>query len=204
VIIDALVLAGGRSSRLGGVPKSSLMIDGRSLLDTALGAAAFVRCCVVVGDDDVVAEAARRAAVTVVRESPPFAGPAAAIAAGVGELAERSSSASDFTLVLACDMPRVDQAVRMLVAALRADSDGAVAVSADGRVQSLAALYSTSGLVIAAHVHAGELENLSVRALLGDLHPDPVDVPAGSTDDIDTWDDAEEFGAHQHPTEECT
>ncbi|MGH8776871.1 MAG: NTP transferase domain-containing protein, partial [Jiangellaceae bacterium] len=46
---DAVVLAGGRGSRLGGVDKPALRIGGRTLLDTALVATAAARSTVVVG-----------------------------------------------------------------------------------------------------------------------------------------------------------
>ena len=36
---DAIILAGGRSSRLGGVPKSGLIYDGATLLERSLQAA---------------------------------------------------------------------------------------------------------------------------------------------------------------------
>ncbi len=202
MIIDALVLAGGRSSRLNGVPKANLVVGGAALLQTTLAAAAFARRVVVVGDAETVATAAPGADVTVVRESPAFGGPAAAIISGVAALDSLTGEPSDFTLVLACDMPRIGEAVHVLLGELRAGTDGAVSVSADGRVQSLAAVYSTPGLAVAAREHAGDARNLSVRALVAHLHPDPVEVPLGSTDDIDTWPDAEAFGVHRQPTEE--
>ena len=48
---DAVILSGGRSSRLGGVPKSGLMHDGASLLDRALQAAGGAAAVAVVGPD---------------------------------------------------------------------------------------------------------------------------------------------------------
>ncbi|MEU4744233.1 NTP transferase domain-containing protein, partial [Actinosynnema sp. NPDC023658] len=51
----AVVLAGGRGSRLGGVDKASLVVDGRTLLDHVLDAVAAARQVIVVGPrkDDV-------------------------------------------------------------------------------------------------------------------------------------------------------
>lgn len=194
MIVDALVLAGGRSARLGGVAKAALVVEGRTLLERTLDATADARATVVVADAQIVASAAPGRAVSVVRESPAFAGPAAGIAAGVEFLA-RSAGASDFTLVLACDMPRVAEAVTVVQAAAT-NPDGAVAVAPDGRVQPLVGLYPSAALAAAVRAHrvVGSLENLSVRTLLADLHPAPIRVPAGSTDDIDTWDDAEAVG----------
>jgi molybdopterin-guanine dinucleotide biosynthesis protein A len=46
---DAVILAGGRSSRLGGVPKQQLTYDGATLLQRALDAAGGAAAAVVVG-----------------------------------------------------------------------------------------------------------------------------------------------------------
>ncbi|HEY5230910.1 MAG TPA: NTP transferase domain-containing protein [Galbitalea sp.] len=211
MIIDAIVLAGGRASRLDGASKAGLSLDGRSLLEHTLDALAVARRIVVVGDETDILAAAPDAAITIVRETPVFAGPAAAIAAGVDALGALGA-ASDFTGVVACDMPTVGSAIAVLVTAVRDGSDGsdgAVAVSPDGRVQPLVAVYSTVALAecVARHREAGDLENLSVRALLAGLDPALVSVPDSSTDDVDTWADAARLGvatplrpvALQHP-----
>jgi molybdopterin-guanine dinucleotide biosynthesis protein A len=192
VIIDAIVLAGGRATRLGGASKAALPLAGRSLLEHTLRSLPPTRQVVVVGDENDIAIAAAGANITIARESPIFAGPAAAIAAGVDALGD----ASDFTVVVACDMPAVGGAISALVATLREGSDGAVALSADGRAQPLVGVYSTRGLAgcVARHREAGDLENLSVRALLSKLDPVLVPVPDGSTDDVDTWADAARLG----------
>ncbi|MET1022149.1 MAG: NTP transferase domain-containing protein [Arthrobacter sp.] len=103
-----------------------------------------------------------------------------------------------FTLVLACDMPRSGAAVHALLdAAARARSDGGlVAVSADGRRQPLVGLYGTAVLRknAAEAEQRGSLENASVFALIARLELREVSVPGGSTDDVDTWDDAAALG----------
>ncbi|MGY3318305.1 molybdenum cofactor guanylyltransferase [Arthrobacter sp. TE12232] len=224
---DAIILAGGRSARLGGVPKSRLTYDGATLLERSLRAAGGARRVVVVGPDpgDLPAGTLN------CREDPPFAGPAAAIAAGLNALAAGHAGRSDagapapFTLVLACDMPRSAVAVRALAgtlaemlaeavietvtenlaeagdAAPAADQpgetgDGVMAVSADGRKQPLVGFYGTAALQRSAAdaARAGSLENASVFALLARLDVREVRVPPGSTDDVDTWDDASALG----------
>ncbi|MDQ5862532.1 MAG: NTP transferase domain-containing protein [Actinomycetota bacterium] len=215
---DAVILAGGRSSRLGGVPKQSLTYDGDSLLRRSAAAAGGARAAVVVGPDawEVPAGFLR------CREEPPFGGPAAAIAAGLAALAVAGGNRPRLTLVLACDMPNVGQAVAVLKAALRAGglaaevlaagglasaapaaggppgvkSDGVVAVSEDGRRQPLVGFYSTAALQrsVAELESTGRLINGSVRALLASLDVQLVAVPAGSTADVDTWDDAAALG----------
>jgi molybdopterin-guanine dinucleotide biosynthesis protein A len=196
VIIDAVVLAGGRSSRLGGASKAALVFEGRTLLELTLAAVAVSRAAVIVGDANIVVSAAPAATVPVTRETPPFAGPAAAIATGVEHLAARNAAPSDFTLVLACDMPRVGELVNCLLSTVEADGPGVVALSSDGRTQQLAGVYRTDILLAAVRSHrdADDLENLSVRALLATVEAQPVAVPVGSTDDIDTWEQAAQFG----------
>ena len=196
VIIDAVVLAGGHSSRLGGIAKAALVFDGQTLLERTLDVVAIARDLVVVGDAGVVCLAAPASSASVVRESPPFSGPAAGIAAGLDYLAGNSATASDFTLVLACDMPRVADAVSMLLAGLDADGPGAVAVSPDGQVQWLAGVYRTALLLQSCRRHRtrGDLENLPVRGLLDSLEAQRLTVPVGSTDDVDTPADTDRFG----------
>lgn len=208
---DAIILAGGRSSRLGGVPKSGLVYDGATLLERSLRAAGAAGRTVVVGPDP----GDLPGGVLTCREDPPFAGPAAAIAAGLAALAaghaggDEAAAPAPFTLVLACDMPRSAEAVRALAESLaavdavapeqapeREGGDGVMAVSAEGRKQPLAGFYGTAALqrCVADAAGRGGLENASVFALLARLDVREVRVPPGSTDDVDTWDDASALG----------
>jgi molybdopterin-guanine dinucleotide biosynthesis protein A len=196
VDFDAIVLAGGRSSRLGGTPKSALMYDGATLLERSIAAAGGARRIVVVGPEP----ADLPAGILSCREDPPFAGPAAAIAAGLAGLRRARAADEDdaaLVLVLACDMPRAADAVGALREAASAAAAGSVlASSPDGRLQPLAGLYRTAALQRAVDdaEAAGSLTHGSVFALLARLDVQAVMVPAGSTDDVDTWDDAAALG----------
>jgi len=214
---DAIVLSGGRSSRLGGSPKHQLVVGGRSLLETTLRAVGGASRTVVVGDEPLRADIFGAADAAVppffVREEPRFAGPAAAIAAGVAALAAVTAEdaafhgePAEFTIVVACDMPNVAGAIAALLA--EADSvrdspsiSGFVAADEDGTAQLLVGLYRTSALVDAIGQLAEGLVNLSVRRLVSGLELEAVAVPVGSTHDIDTWADAAEFGVTAAPTE---
>ena len=220
VYFDAIILAGGRSSRLGGSPKAELTYDGETLLHRSITAARGARRVVVVGPEfrDLPPE------VLSCREDPPFAGPAAAIAAGLARLGspdgapgsqpeahpgvpaeQPGTDAEAYVLVLACDMPRAAEAVGALLEALHSGTgrDGAMAVSGDGRRQPLAAFYRTAALqrAVADAAARNALNHGSVFALLASLDVQAVTVPAGSTDDVDTWDDAAILGvdASNHP-----
>ncbi|BCW65893.1 hypothetical protein NicSoilB4_06560 [Arthrobacter sp. NicSoilB4] len=202
---DAVILSGGRSSRLGGVPKPGLMHDGATLLERALQAARGAAAVAVVGPDPGTLPEG----VLSCREDPPFAGPAAAIAAGLSALERhrgadsRHLPAAPFTLVLACDMPRAGAAVRTLLEAAGQDAsaDGLMAVAADGRRQPLVGLYGTAALErsVTEAGQRGALDNASVFALLASLEVREVPVPEGSTDDVDTWDDASALGVTVPP-----
>ncbi len=210
---DAVILAGGRSSRLDGTPKQRLTYDGATLLQRSLDAAQGAVAAVVVGPDPE----GLPAGVISCREEPPFAGPAAAVAAGLAALA-RSGAARPLTLVLACDMPNVGTAVQALREAMQSRElpqarnvlqrhgpghvphavgpDGVMAVSADGRRQLLVGFYSTTVLQRSVDdlESRGALTNGSMTALLASLDVQLVAVPAGSTADVDTWDDAAALG----------
>lgn len=215
LVFDALILAGGRSSRLGGVPKQSLVFQGQTLLERAVAASAGARRTVVVGGMDFLGAGAPTgiplappswtSGLLTCREDPPFAGPAAAIAAGLATLADNVPPAPH-TLVLACDMPLAAGAVSVLRDALAggpapalpggATRRGAMARDEGGRVQPLAAFYSTEELTRACRELAARnaLVNASVRALLASLDVQLVTVPAGSTSDVDSWEDAAALG----------
>lgn len=216
MLFDAIVLAGGRSSRLEGTPKARLVVGGQTLLERTLAAVTAARRVVVVGPPPEFPPAP---GVRYVREDPPFAGPAAATAAGLAELARMAAggagpashaSQAPFTLVLACDMPRIHAALPALFAAIERypRAGGAIAVDR-GRQQPLAALYATAALADAVGrlQRAGTLAGLGVFQLVGGLDLVRTDVAEGATDDVDTWADAHRLGAearHDPTTNETT
>ncbi|MCP1412698.1 NTP transferase domain-containing protein [Paenarthrobacter sp. A20] len=195
---NAVILAGGRATRLGGVPKPSLTYDGASLLSHALQAVRGAAAVVVVGPDAsgsggvLLPDNVLRA-----REEPAYAGPAAAIAAGLAALKNHGMGAP-WTLVLACDMPHASRGVALLWEALASQPgvEGAMAVSADGRKQPLLGAYSTAAMEreVGVASQGSGLTNSSVFRLLARLNVLDVAVPAGSTDDVDTWEDAAALG----------
>jgi len=178
MIVDALILAGGRSSRLGGRAKSGLQLAGESLLARTVRVvrASGVRNLVVVGDAAPEGQVA-------VREKPAFGGPVAAVAAGVDAL----PGDADAVLVLACDMPAIAAAMPALLS--RPD---AIAVDR-GRAQPLAIVASTASLRTALAA-LPTVADAAMRELLDHLALTPIVVPDGSTDDVDTWEDAARFG----------
>lgn len=195
LILDAVILMGGRAERLGGAAKGDLRVDGRTLLERVVAAADVARDRVVVGESGA---SVLPSGVRVVREEPPFGGPAAAVAAGVRDL----PADGDAVLLLAGDQPFVAAAVAPLLAALEgvvggARGDGARAVDAAGRPQHLTCVIRRAPLeaAIAALAVEGSLHGVAMRRLLEPLHLVDVRVPPSATMDVDTWADAEAVGA---------
>lgn len=191
----AIVLAGGRGSRLGGLDKTALRFDGRSLLDHALASVAGARHRVVVGPESLSSRLP--AGVELVIERTPFGGPAAA---PIAALAAIGAAPGTRVVLLAADLPRAPAAVRELLAVGRLAEcvDGVVATDGSGSAQPLLAIYDTAALAAAAARAAatGPLEGLSMRSLLAPLLLCHVRLPDALCADIDTPDAAERHGIH--------
>lgn len=219
VLLDAIVLAGGRSSRLGGVPKAELIWRGESLRNRTVAAAESVGCrrIIVVGPGDGPSPPRTDSPVIATREQPVFGGPAAAIGEGMSRVLELADPAPDAVLVLACDMPAVHQAAAALIAAVSgperrsAESgysgeglqhDGVVLIDSAGRRQPLAAVYRSRPLAAAIRRlrETGRLEGGSMTSLTAELELQEHADPEGWTRDIDTWDDAARFGIPREST----
>jgi molybdopterin-guanine dinucleotide biosynthesis protein A len=183
----AILLAGGRASRMGGVAKPLLEVGGRSLLRSAVDA---VRGCAPV---TVAAELLDPALdVDWLREEPPFAGPAAAVVAVLASW-DRRGMAPAWAVVLACDLSHPDAAVAALgQAAVPRDADGVCLVDDGGRPQWLAGRYRVEALRRAAADLTEVARDAPMRALLGGLTLQHVPAAADTVRDIDTWQDLDE------------
>lgn len=187
---DAVVVAGGKGSRMGHVSKADLDISGERLLDIVLRATAGAATTVVVGDVAVPE------GVVLTREDPPGTGPAAGLLAGLDAVA----SPAPWTLVLACDLPGAPGAVGRLleaVASAPAEAEGLCLRDAGGELQHLAALYRTPALR-RAFVEWGDPANRSVRGVMASLALLPVDPGDASVEDLDTPEQLERWIA-SHP-----
>lgn len=187
--VGAILLAGGRASRMSGAVKPLLDVGGRSLLRRAVDAAESVGASPIIAVGPVLDAALD---VTWVREDPPFSGPAAAIVAAVRSRAGAEANDPVWTLVLACDLPSADAAVRRLVEAimlLPSDTEGVCLADSSARPQWLVGIYLTSALRAAASALPDNGRDAPVRALLDDLAVAVVPADDAVTHDIDTWDD---------------
>lgn len=176
--IGAIVLAGGRSSRFGR-DKLSEPIDGRPLLQHAIGA---VRALT----DEIVVVAAPDAdppipeGVALVHDLRPFGGPLVGLEAGL------AASPVDRVIVVAGDMPTLVPAVlARLLAALGEDTTAAILEVAGPRaILPLALARRPAGAAVRRLVDVGERR---LGALLGVLDVRVVASAEWRQDDPDGW-----------------
>lgn len=183
-IVAAIIFAGGRGSRLGGADKADLDLGGHRLLDRVIAAtqAAGVSRPVIVGPD--------RAGLNhcvVVREDPPFAGPLAALAAGLSAIEVESSERDAELLLLSCDLEHPDAVITQLLAqSPTAYEDAVVLRDPDGRAQWLAGRYRVASLSRAVAHLGDEIANQPLRRATERLTIGWRDAPSEIVADIDT------------------
>lgn len=188
----AIVLAGGRASRLGGADKPQLVVGGATLLDHAVDAVSWCDPIVAIGPSAPV-----RTEVIWARENPPFGGPVAAIAAGLAHVGR------DEVCILAADIPRAVDAVALLRRHPSGDADGVCLTDEMGAPQWLVGRYRTAALRDALDALPDAGRGASIRSLVAGLRLDLV--PAGDlAADVDTWDDLERARARPAAAERRT
>ncbi|MBF6202527.1 MULTISPECIES: NTP transferase domain-containing protein [Nocardia] len=194
IAADAIVLAGGRASRMGGVDKPAIVIGGRSMLEVSLGAAASCAHTVVVGPyrPELPPQ------IIQVREVPPGSGPVAAIDTGLRAL----GSAAPLVVVLAADLPFLSSwAIAELIRhATESGADAVFAADESGRPQYLIGVWRRSALASALD-GLGTLINQPMKAL---VPASAAIIPLPGVGDCDTEEQVREARAtvgapRQHP-----
>ncbi|MEV7692586.1 NTP transferase domain-containing protein [Microbacterium sp. NPDC089189] len=201
-MLGAVILAGGRASRLDNIAKPWLHRGGTTLLQRTVDAARTAGAArpIVVGPplEPLPAE------VTWLREDPPFGGPAAAVVAALAAL----DPTAEWTLVLASDLRDPHAAVSRLVADLAlvpADTDGICLGDARSRPQWLTGVYRTRALRRAAEDIPDAGRDQPIRILLDDLALAVFRADDEVVADVDTWDDVKAAGLEPpHPRSEET
>ena len=177
----ALVLAGGRGSRLGNDDKAAITIGGTSALDQLLSSLPEGVPVVVSGP-----ERPTQRPVTFRREWPIFGGPVAGIASAL------EAVRTPLTVLLAVDMPWAAGLVEHLIAEFAAcDAAALVPVDGSGFRQPLCAVVRTEA-VRAALAGLGDPRGRSLRDLMTriDVQERPLsEAEMRWVDDIDTPDD---------------
>ncbi|WP_203976990.1 molybdenum cofactor guanylyltransferase [Planotetraspora silvatica] len=210
---DAVILAGGRAERLGGLDKPGALVGGRSLIERVASAVGEATRLIVVGPPrDLAHEPSRTAdrsqaeegagvraashegpeavdGVVFTSEDPPGGGPVPALRAGLAQVR------APWLALLAADLPFLSaHHITALFLAARAGeitaAAGAVLVDDDGREQWLTGVWRTEALADALDGYRGR----SLYRLLGPLEPVRVHLPAPGDGrapwfDCDTMDD---------------
>lgn len=176
----AIVLAGGRSTRMG-ADKLAIDVDGASSLAHVLTDLGEVPV-IVVGPQPELPTGVPTP--IIVREDPPFSGPVAAIGAAL------FSVRTDVVAVIAGDMPFAVPVAARAVASLPPTADACVPVDGEGRQQYLCAAYRTGALVDAT-MAMGSLAGASMRQLLSGLTVVELPVPGDRLVDLDAPHDVE-------------
>jgi molybdopterin-guanine dinucleotide biosynthesis protein A len=167
---DAVILAGGRGTRLGGADKPGLIVGGQTLLGAVVSAvtSAGADRIVVVGPErpgDLSTGAGGR--VSYAREDPPGRGPVAALACGLDQVSAPA------VVLLAADLPflRPPHVTRLVTALAGQQAPGALLLDASARPQWLVSGWLAAVLRAALDRYPGR----SLGGLLGPL--DPVLLP---------------------------
>jgi molybdopterin-guanine dinucleotide biosynthesis protein A len=134
--VSAVILTGGRSTRMGGGDKTQSLIGSASSLDLLVGTLPPKLAIVIVGPQ---APTSREA--IVCRENPEFSGPVAALAAGLAHVD------TAFTFVVAGDMPHAGALLdRLHETRAKVHADAVVPIDAAGGRRHLCYLARTSAL----------------------------------------------------------
>lgn len=197
---SAIIVAGGRGSRMGGKDKALLPLGGHTFVDALVQSLPY-------GTPYVVVSPHFHGYPTAV-ERPLYGGPLAGVAAGWANLEARGIGKRAGTIagadtgadtgarvaILAVDAPHSGQLLPALAAALDAHPlvDAAVVRAADGYRQPLCALWRAEALGAALRevvASVGTVHNRSMRTLM--RHARIVEVPGtGAEADADTPADA--------------
>ena len=187
VSVAGIVLAGGRSSRMG-EDKAGVAWEGSTLLARAVGALGAVFCDLVVVRSRGQGLPALPEGVRVVEDAHPDRGPLEGLATGL-----RVAGPGAVAFVCAADMPLLDSGFAARVLASLVPGADAAVPRVDGRPQPLAAAYRTDVL--------GPLEALlaaggrSVNALLDRLEVRWLDDLPGAADAVRNVNTPEELDA---------
>ncbi|AHI21862.1 molybdenum cofactor guanylyltransferase [Corynebacterium vitaeruminis] len=145
-VYSVIVLAGGRSSRMG-ADKAQVLLDGRRLIDHVLSGVAALpdppAAVAVVSPVDLGLDAQDFPfALELACEQPAFGGPVAGIDAGIGTLARHGAAR---VAILSVDAPRSPACIPRLLGALGARADAAQAV-VEGHRQPLLVAWDAAAL----------------------------------------------------------
>lgn len=196
---QAVLLAGGAGSRLGGLEKALLKREGRTLIAHWTDALLEREIPgVVVGSEHLRGHIPGQILLT--REDPPLSGPAAAVCAGVRALIQSSpAQPAEVFLLLSVDTvdpgPLLDWLLDWLPALHDTGEDAVVPRDQGGQFQMLSSAVDRAWLSRrVAQLAPGEETGRSLRWLIGAAPTAHPLLPEGLGQDVDTTDDARHLG----------
>ncbi|MCD5409833.1 MAG: molybdenum cofactor guanylyltransferase [Methanocellales archaeon] len=194
---SAIVLAGGHSSRFGGMDKSLLRIGNKTMVECMIDNLSGIVDEIIIAVSEV--EQGERIISTIGRASIAYDsivgfGPIAGILAGM------KSAKSEYVATVACDMPFVDPDVVELLFSLAEGHDGAVPKWADGNFEPLHAVYRRESMMIECEraIQRGEntimapLRALNVRYVPIEEDIQKIDAKLRTFVNVNTPDELEE------------
>ena len=173
--VDAAILAGGQATRFGGRDKCRLLVDG---------------CAIIVRQIEVLQRVARRT-VGIANDPARFADldievrPDLVAGAGAvgGVYTALASARSPYVLVVACDLPFLDERVLSRLVELARAGDGAWVRSARGVEPLLACYRASAAPAVRRAIDAGQLQAAALAGILQMLALDEVELATyGSPD----------------------
>lgn len=193
--LDVIIVAGGRGKRMGGIDKAAVSVNGERLIDLLLDEVSVLDALqqvVVVSSRDI----SIRPGVKITAEDPPFAGPVAAILAGVEEL---RPEAAERTAILAVDAPESANLIPDLTEALDdSTADLALIREDEGHLQPLCAVWNTEALWQALN-ELGETTDLPAMALIDAANASVEVLGTGEERDYDTFEALAALGDYELP-----
>lgn len=183
--VGVIVLAGGRSTRMG-ADKAQVKVNGTRLVDAV--------CSLIPDGVPRIVVSPQPLGVPTVSEDPPFGGPVAGIAAGLSRID------APFVAVVSVDAPRSPALIPVLAKPVRGGADVAVVEAADGYLQPLCAVWNRASL--AAALDASGTRDAPAKRLFDEVKSVVRVQGTGDERDYDTRDELNVLGNVEFPSAE--
>lgn len=183
--VGVIVLAGGRSTRMG-ADKAQVKVNGTRLIDAV--------CARIPDDVPRIVVSPKPLGMPTVSEDPPFGGPVAGIAAGLSRID------APFVAVVSVDAPRSPELIPLLAQRVRDGADVAVIEAVDGYLQPLCAVWNRTSLVAA--LDAAGTRDIPAKRLLDAVKSVARVQGTGAERDYDTREELHTLGNVEFPSTE--
>jgi molybdopterin-guanine dinucleotide biosynthesis protein A len=177
--LSVVLLTGGKGTRMGGVSKAELTLNGYTFRNRILLALISVPQIIVVGPTFT----AENPKISFTREQPIGGGPVAAISAAI-PLVEH-----EFVGILSVDAPFAVSPLLEMYRVVEQDSIDEALVATDGKYESYLVSVFRRDALIRALTQLGKAENASMKSLLSHIEYGSVQFPRHQLIDVNTPED---------------